>query len=135
VIGLNTSGLTRGGALTIPVSIAWRTAEALAKFGSVKRGYLGVRTQSVELPESTRLTVPSHQERGLLLMWLEDNGPAAQAGLMMGDIIVGVGGLAVGDPDDLFAALTTESVGKAISVEVVRGGKRQSLNVTIGERK
>ena len=135
VIGLNTSGLTRGGALTIPASLAWRTAEALAKFGSVRRGYLGVRTQSVELPESTRLAVPSHQERGLLLMWLEDNGPAAQAGLMIGDIIVGIGGVAVGDPDDLFAALTTENVGKAVSVEVVRGGKRQSLSATVGERK
>jgi S1-C subfamily serine protease len=134
VIGLNTSGLTRGGALTIPASVAWRIADALAKFGTVKRGYLGVRTQSVDLPESTRLTVPSRQERGLLVMWLEDKGPAALGGLMMGDIVIGVGGTAVGDPDDLFAALTGETIGKAVRVEVVRGGNLQSLNVTVGER-
>ncbi len=135
VIGLNTSGLTRGGALTIPVSLAWRTAEALAKFGAVRRGYLGVRTQSVELPEGTRMSIPSKQERGLLVMWMEDKGPAAQAGMLIGDILVNVGGSAVGDPDDLFALLTSERVGKPVQVEVVRGGKLQPLNVTVGERK
>jgi len=49
VLGLNTSGLTRGSSLTIPVKVAWRVAEALATHGSVKRGYLGVRTQPVEI--------------------------------------------------------------------------------------
>lgn len=134
VMGLNTSGLTRGGALTIPVHVAWRIADALAKFGTVKRGYFGVRTQSVELPETTRLMVPSRQDRGLLVMWLEDKGPASQAGMMMGDIIIGVGATTVGDPDDLFAALTSETVGKSVRVDVLRGGKLQSLSVTVGER-
>ncbi len=135
VIGLNTSGLTRGGALTIPTSLAWRTAEALSKFGTVRRGYFGLRTQSVELPEGTRAAVPSRQERGLLVMWLEDKGPAAQAGMLIGDILVNVSGSAVGDPDDLFALLTSERVGKPVQVEVLRGGKLQSLSVTVGERK
>jgi len=54
VLGLNTSGLTRGSSLTIPVKVAWRVAEALATHGSVKRGYLGVRTQPVEIPEAAR---------------------------------------------------------------------------------
>lgn len=134
VIGLNTSGLTHGGALTIPARVAWRIADALVKFGSVKRGYLGVRTQSVELPEPTRLMVPSHQERGLLLMWLEDSGPASRDGLLIGDIVVSVGGTAVGDPDDLFAVLTGETVGKSVAVQVVRGGTLQSVSVTVGER-
>ena len=134
VIGLNTSGLTHGGALTIPTSVAWRIADALARFGTVKRGYLGVRTQSVDLPETTRMTLPSRQEKGLLLMWLEEQGPAAQGGLMIGDIIVSVGRTAVGDPEDLFAALTGETVGKSVQVDVVRGGKLQSLGVSVGER-
>src|SRR4030095_6524723 len=54
VLGLNTSGLTRGSSLTIPVKVAWRVAEALATHGSVKRGYLGVRTQPVAVLESAR---------------------------------------------------------------------------------
>lgn len=134
VIGLNTSGLTRGGALTIPVSVAWKIADSLAQFGTVKRGYFGVRTQSVALPEATRLTLASKQERGLLVMWLEDAGPAAQAGVLIGDIIVGVGSTPIGDADDLFAALAGETVGKSLPVQVVRGGKPQSLRVTVGER-
>ncbi len=134
VLGLNTSGLTRGAALTIPVRFAWRIADSLAKHGSVKRGYLGVRTQAVELPESAEKSLKRAQGRGLLVMWLEDGGPAAQGGLLVGDIIVSLAGHPVGDPDDLFAALNSETVGKPIAVEVLRGGKPETLKVTVGER-
>ena len=54
VLGLNTSGLTRGSSLTIPVKVAWRLAEALTTHGTVKRGYLGVRTQPVDVSEAAR---------------------------------------------------------------------------------
>lgn len=134
VLGLNTSGLTRGGALTIPVSVAWRIAESLAKFGTVKRGYLGVRTQSVELPEAVRLTLASRQGRGLLISWLESEGPAAKGGLLIGDIVISVAGSAVGDPDDLFAVLTSQTVGQMVRIDVIRGGKLQSQDVKVGER-
>ncbi len=135
VLGLNTSGLTHGSALTIPVKAAWQIADALAKHGSVKRGYLGVRTQTVDIPEASRKSLKREQERGLLVLWLEENGPAQKAGLLVGDILVGVAGHPVGDPDDLFAALNSETVGKAIPVEVLRGGKPESINVTVAERK
>jgi len=134
VLGLNTSGLTRGAALTIPVKFAWRIADSLAKHGSVKRGYLGVRTQAVDLPESAEKSLKRAQARGLLVLWLEDGGPAAQGGLLVGDIIVGLAGQPVGDPDDLFAALNSETVGKPIAVDVLRGGKPETVKVTVGER-
>src|SRR5919108_3206212 len=120
VIGLNTSGLTRGSALTIPVKGAWRVADALAKHGSVKRGYLGVRTQPVEIPETARQALGREQEHGLLVLWLEEGGPAATSGLLVGDILVGVSGQPVGDPDDLFSALSSDTVGKTLPVEVSR---------------
>ena len=120
VLGLNTSGLTHGSSLTIPVKVAWRIADALEKHGTVKRGYLGVRTQPVE--------------KGLLVLWLEENGPAEKGGLLVGDILVAVGGQSVSDPDDLFAALNRDTVGKPTSVEVLRGGKPETVKVTIGER-
>lgn len=134
-LGLNTSGLTRGSALTIPVKTAWRIADALAKHGSVKRGYLGVRTQPVEIPEAARKALKREQAYGLLVSWLEDGGPAQKSGLLVGDILVAVSGQTVGDPDDLFAALNSDTVGKAIPVEVLRGGKPETVNVTVGERK
>ena len=135
VLGLNTSGLTRGSSLTIPVKLAWRVAEALAKHGSVKRGYLGVRTQPVEIPESARQTLGREQEHGLLVLWLEEGGPAAQGGLLVGDILVAVSGQPVGDPDDLFSALNSDTVGKAVDVGVLRGGRPHTVSITVGERK
>lgn len=135
VLGLNTSGLTRGMALTVPIKFAWWIADALAKHGTVKRGYLGVRTQSVDLTDSTRKALKREQEHGLLVMWLEEKGPAEQGGLLVGDIIVAISGQAVGDPDDLFAALNSDIVGKTIAVEVLRGGKPETLQATVGERK
>jgi S1-C subfamily serine protease len=135
VLGLNTSGLTRGSSLTIPVKVAWRVAEALATHGSVKRGYLGVRTQPVEIPEAARQALKREQEHGLLVLWLEEGGPAEKSGLLVGDILVAISGQPVGDPDDLFSALNSETVGKAIAVEVLRGGRPETVSVTVGERK
>jgi S1-C subfamily serine protease len=135
VLGLNTSGLTRGSALTIPVKGAWRVADALAKHGSVKRGYLGVRTQPVEIPETSRKSLNREQSHGLLVLWLEESGPAAKGGMFVGDILVGVNGQSVEDPDDLFSALGSDTVGKSVSVEVLRGGRPETVQVTVGERK
>ena len=135
VLGLNTSGLTRGSSLTIPVKVAWRVAEALSTHGSVKRGYLGVRTQPVQISEAARKSLQGEQEHGLLVLWLEEDGPAQGGGLLVGDILVAVSGRPVGDPDDLFAALGSESVGTSIRVDVLRGGKPETLQVTVGERK
>lgn len=135
VLGLNTSGLTRGSSLTIPVKVAWRIADALAKHGTVKRGYLGVRTQPVEIPEASRKVLKREQQNGLLVLWLEEDGPAEKDGLLVGDILVAISGQPVGDPDDLFSALNSDTVGKSIAVEVLRGGRPETVTVTVGERK
>jgi len=135
VLGLNTSGLTRGSSLTIPVKVAWKVAEALATHGSVKRGYLGVRTQPVEIPEAAGKLLQRDQSQGLLISWLEEGGPAGTSGLLVGDILVAVSGQPVGDPDDLFAALSSDTVGTSIPVQVLRGGRLETVNVTVGERK
>jgi S1-C subfamily serine protease len=135
VLGLNTSGLTRGSSLTIPVRGAWSVAEALAKHGSVRRGYLGVRTQSVDIPEAARKSLKREQSHGLLVMWLEEGGPAEKGGLLVGDILVAISGQPVADPDDLFSALNSDTVGKAVEIEVLRGGQPQTVNVITGERK
>jgi len=135
VLGLNTSGLTRGSSLTIPVKVAWRIADALAKHGTVKRGYLGVRTQPVEIPEASRKALNREQQNGLLVLWLEEGGPAEKGGLLVGDILVAISNQPVGDPDDLFSALNNDTVGKSIAVEVLRGGRPETVKVTVGERK
>jgi S1-C subfamily serine protease len=134
VLGLNTSGLTRGSSLTIPTAVALRIAQALAQDGTVKRGYLGVRTQEVGLDPSVQAAAALSQERGLLVVWLEPEGPAARAGLLVGDILVGIAGRAVEDPDDIFIALSADTVGKAIDVRILRGGQPETKRVSVGMR-
>ena len=135
VLGLNTSGLTPGSSLTIPSGVAWKIGEALSKDGTVKRGYLGVRTQGVELGAAAQEELKSGQDRGLLIVWLEEGGPAVRGGLLVGDIVVGISGKPVGDPDDIFAALGRDTIGQPVDVQVLRGGHAQTLRVSVGERK
>ncbi len=135
MLGINTSGLGVGASLAIPAGVAWRVAASLAEHGSVKRGYLGIRSQLVDLPEDAKAALRRDQNHGLLIIGVEDDSPAAAGGLMVGDILVGMAGQPVEDHDALFAQLTGEVVGSPADVEVLRGGKPQTVAVTASERK
>jgi len=134
IFGINTSGFGHGGALTIPADVAWKIAETLAKHGKIKRGYLGIRSQVVELPAEAKVTLNREQTSGLLLVGLESDSPAGKGGLMVGDILVGVAGEPVAHQDDLFARLSGDVVGKSTPIDVLRGGKLEAVKVEIGER-
>lgn len=135
IVGLNTSGLTRGASLTIPANLVWRIADTLAKYGSIRRGYLGVRTQPVKIPEKQQRGLDREQASGLLLVGVEESSPAEAGGLMVGDIIVAIANHAVADPDELLSSLEGEVVGNPTTIEVLRGGQPATIKVTIGERK
>jgi S1-C subfamily serine protease len=132
LIGLNTSALARGVSLSIPVATLGRVASSLQTHGKMRRGYLGVSTQPVRLPEGAKNE--TGQETGLLIVAVEPDSPADQGGLVLGDTIVNVDGTAVRDHDDLLALLAGDRVGTKTPVAIVRGGQLQTLNVTIGER-
>ena len=134
IFGINTSGFGNGGAITIPADIAWKIAETLAKHGKIKRGYLGIRSQTVEISADARKSLKREQETGLLLVGLEADSPAGKGGLIVGDILVGVAGEAVAHQDDLFVRLSGDVVGKSVAIDILRGGKLESINVEIGER-
>jgi S1-C subfamily serine protease len=134
VVGVNTSGFGRGVVLTIPAEYAWKVAEQLARSGSVKRGYLGVRSEAVELPESAQKDLNRKQATGLLLVSVEHKSPAEAGKLIVGDILVGIDGQPVPDHDTLFAHLTGDVVGKSVPMEVLRGGKPQVFMVEVGAR-
>jgi len=133
ILGINTSGFG-GGAITIPAEAAWKVAETLARHGKIKRGYLGIRSQTVNLPADAKEQLKREQETGLLIVGLEKDKAAAQGGLMVGDILVGVNGMAVEHHDELFARLSGDVVGKPTPLDVLRGGRLQVVNVVIGER-
>jgi S1-C subfamily serine protease len=132
VIGVTNAGLARGNALAIPSEIAWRVAGMLASGVSPKRAYLGLGSQPVKLPEGAR--AGRDQAVGLLVVSVEPNSPASNGGVLLGDIVVGFAGAAVQDTDDLLAQLTSDRVGQAVQVELIRAGKLETLSVTVGER-
>ena len=134
ILGLNTSGLSNGAAMTIPADLAWKTAEILARHGQIKRGYLGIRSQAVDLSGASQEALKRKQATGLLIMSVEKNSPASQGGLIVGDILVAIAGNPILQHDELFSRLNGEVVSKATPVEILRGGQPQTLNIVIGER-
>lgn len=127
VLGITTTAFG-GAALAIPHALAWRVAAALTEHGTPKRGYIGISSQPVRLPAG------ASSESGLMVVNVEDNSPASKAGLLLGDILVSLDGQPAGDTDDLLRLLTGERVGKAVKLEVIRGGNLITLELTVGQR-
>ena len=134
VLGMNTSGLSNGPAITIPADIAWKIAGILAQHGQIKRGYLGIRSQTVDLASAVQEALKRKQPTGLLVMSVENHSPAAKGGMIVGDILVAIAGNPVLHHDELFARLNGDLAGKSTPVEILRGGQPQTLNIVIGER-
>jgi S1-C subfamily serine protease len=132
ILGILTTGLVPGVTLAVPATTAWRIAGMLAQQGHIKRGYLGISSQPVVLPEGQR--AGRNQERGLLVVRIEPDSPAAGGGLMLGDIVVGMAGQIVTDTDELQALLSGDRVGSAVPVDVIRGGSLQTVQVNVGQR-
>ena len=132
VVGINTSGWG-GAGVTIPMATVSRVVAALAQHGKIKRGFLGIASQPVALTDAQAASLDG-QKSGLLIVGTEGDGPAAKGGLMVGDIVVRLAGEQVAQPDDLQRLLTGERIGQATPITVLRGGERQDLSVTIGER-
>jgi S1-C subfamily serine protease len=134
ILGLNTSGLANGAAVTVPADIAWRIADTLVMHGRIKRGYLGIRSQTVEIPEASQKALKRAQAAGLLVVGVENGSPAAKGGLIVGDILVGVAGEPVLHHDELFTRLNGDVAGKSTPIDILRGGQPQTLDVLIGEK-
>jgi S1-C subfamily serine protease len=134
VLGINTSGLARGAAITVPADIAWNIAGTLVSHGRIKRGYLGIRSQPVEIAANLQKALKREQPTGLLIVGVENDSPASRGGLMVGDILVAVAGEPVSHHDELFARLQGDMTGQSTGTEILRGGQPQTVNVVVGER-
>jgi len=106
--------------------------DSIEKHGSVKRGFLGITSQPVRLPERQR--DGRAESVGLVVVGVAGDTPADRAGLLVGDVIVGFGGTSVGDPEALLGLLTGDRIGQPTPVTVLRGGRATEVAVTVGER-
>jgi serine protease DegQ len=136
VLGLNSSALARGMAVTLPVATVERVVGQLLTRGHVARGYLGLAMQPVRITESLRQRMGGKitYEAGAMVVKVEAGGPADRAGILLGDVLVAVDGSAVTDPEEVSAALGGDAVGRKLAATVVRGGALVELSVTVGER-
>ena len=133
VVGLNTSGLARETRLALPVTMVTRVADELLQKGHVSRGYLGLGMQPVRLPEPLRAQL-GLGDGALIVVMVEPSGPAARAGVLLGDVLVALDGEPVGDLEDVQARLGSDRVGAEIPAVVLRGGVRTELRITVGEQ-
>src|ERR1041384_7712413 len=118
LIGIATSALSRIAGLAIPASTIDRVVDEILARGHVARGYLGVGLQPVELPD---------HHKGLIVLSLEREGPAAKAGVLIGDILVALGGTAVADTDDIQGVLESYTVGQGVEAVTLRGGEPRKI--------
>ena len=132
VVGMNTSALLRGIALAIPVATIERVSQALVEHGRIRRGFLGVGVQPARLPQP--MEDRSGQSTGLLVASVEGGSPAERAGVMLGDVLLTLGGERLAGMEDLLAALGGDVMDRATPLEILRGGTRTTLTVTVGER-
>lgn len=132
VLGMTTTGLVRGTSLTIPTTTLRRVVDALTAHGKVRKSYLGLSMQPVQLPEPVREA--TREEIGLLVVAVEDGGPAAQAGVQYGDTLLHLGDDTVKTLHDLYAYLRQDRAGQQVPVKVYRNGQVQTLQVTLGAK-
>lgn len=132
LIGVTTASAIRGLGIVIPAAIAWQAAASLRQHGQIKRGYLGIASQPVRAAQFES-SDPNHPG-ALLVAHVTPGSPAAAAGVIVGDVIVEFDGRRVESPEDLLDLLTADRVGRAIALQILRGGAPVTVTLTVGER-
>jgi S1-C subfamily serine protease len=135
VLGINTLGLSRSVALTIPPSTVNRVIGQLLEKGHISRGYLGLGMRPIPIPEDLTKTLHRSADSGLIVVSVEQDGPGNKAGVVFGDVIVALEGTVVRNVRELQAFLEPESVGKTLSMSIIRGGQCVDVNIIVGEQR
>ncbi|MDQ6612647.1 MAG: S1C family serine protease, partial [Gemmatimonadota bacterium] len=132
-ISINSAVLARTAPASIPIATIDRVVDQLISGGRVPRGWLGVGTQAVRLPERVRADASLSQEVGLLLVGVAADSPAERAGLFVGDTLLSLAGTPTREADDVLAILGPDTVGRTLTARIVRAGAVVELPVVIGE--
>jgi serine protease DegQ len=130
-VGMNSWVFGRGDGRAIAMDVAERVVASLKSDGRIKRPYLGIGTQEVQLPDAVK--AKAKQETGLLIVAVEPESPAHKAGLMQGDTLVALNGTTTTSLEDLYASLRKVQVGASQTVKVVRAGELKEIQITVGE--
>ena len=137
VIGINTAIIN--GAQGICFAVASNTAQfvlsEIIRHGYVRRAYIGVAGQTARVPRRHAVMAGVENKMGVLLMNIEPDAPAAQAGLLPGDVVVRLDGVDINGVDDLIRVLDRDRIGKTLSMDVLRLGRLRAIDIYPVERK
>lgn len=131
LLGMSTAGPRRR-TLVIPTATISRVIDPLLAGGRIARGWLGVGLQPVVVPDSLRGV--AGRDAGMMVVNLAPGGPAAQAGVLPGDILLDLDGTPVRRVRALSAALGPEQIGRRVSLSLLRAGALQTLGVVVAPR-
>lgn len=134
LIGIATPALSRIAGLAIPASTVQTIAEKLLQRGFVPRAYLGVGAQQVPLSDELRKKLAVPNRAGLIVLAVEPAGPAEKAGILIGDVLIGVGENSIERNEDLQTFLDSSLIGKSVKVSYVRAGALNHTQLVVGER-
>jgi S1-C subfamily serine protease len=128
-LGVTTAGLLRGAGMAVAASSLRRVVEALLAHGRMRRGYLGLGTQTIAMvPPQAGQTV------ALIVLSVQPGSPAAKAGLMVGDVLLRAGEERLTHPGALMPALDEDRVGHELRLRILRAGEERDITIVVGEK-
>src|SRR5580658_10085734 len=137
VIGINTAIIN--GAQGICFAVASNTAQfvlsEIIRHGYVRRAFIGVSAQTAPIPRRHAVVAGIENKMGALLAQLEPDGPAAQAGLLPGDVVIKLDGVDVNGVDDLIRTLDRDRFDRKLEMEVLRLGRLRAVDIHPIERR
>jgi S1-C subfamily serine protease len=128
-LGVTTAGLLRGTGMVVPVAALRRVVETLVAHGRVRRGYLGIGTQTIAM-----IPPVSGQTGALIVLSVQPGSPAAKTGLMVGDVLLRAGEDRLTHPGALVPSLDEERVGHELQLRILRAGEEKDLVILVGEK-
>lgn len=133
VVGINTAIVpyAQGIGFAVPVNMAKQIMDDLIKHGEVKRGWLGVSLQTLTPGFAEMYKIPASE--GAIVAQIVADSPAEKSGLQRGDVIYDIDGNKVKSSQDVVLFVRNKLMGESIKVEIYRDGKKQTVNVKLGD--
>ena len=131
VVGVNTATIlqAQGLCFAIAINTAKFVAGKLILDGAIRRGYIGIGGQNIDLPRRITRTL-NQTDTGVLVVSIEPDSPAKEAGIREGDLLISYDGQPVASLDDLHRYLTVQRIGTSADVTILRKGEVQTFQIT-----
>jgi S1-C subfamily serine protease len=134
IVGIASPRFGRFGVIAVPAATVTAVVDTLLQKGRIPRGYLGVGLQPVRLPDAIRQSLHREEKTAAIVLEVEPDGPAYNAGVLIGDILVALAGQPVARLEDVQAQLHGAIIGRPLALQFVRGGEVQQASIVVGER-